>query len=106
MRDNRMKEVQGLWRYGICGCTSFGSGNKHFIREEFVDAGPDDGKRRRTMARIKIEDLPRDMNLPEKDMRTIFGGPTRRVDIDHIGFLNPLADSKDADGWITFIPEK
>jgi hypothetical protein len=48
------------------------------------------------MARIKIEDLPKDLKISKEAMKKIFGGPTRRMDIDHMN-LSLASDGESTD---------
>jgi hypothetical protein len=40
------------------------------------------------MARIKIKDLPKGKEINQKDMRRIFGGPNRRLEVYDGPFSN------------------
>lgn len=49
------------------------------------------------MARIKITDLPRDQKISKEQLKVIFGGPTRRKDIDYIGLITTLESEGEKD---------
>lgn len=54
------------------------------------------------MARIKIEDLPKDMNLSQEELKAIYGGPTRRVDIYNLSLPTSTSQSlKELEGFST-----
>ena len=41
------------------------------------------------MARIKINDLPKDMKISKEDMRKITGGALRKVSVSPTGYTDP-----------------
>ncbi len=44
------------------------------------------------MVRIKITDMPADKKIIKKEMHMIFGGPTRRAEMDPVGLYNLSID--------------
>ncbi|MBN1848977.1 MAG: hypothetical protein JW932_10365 [Deltaproteobacteria bacterium] len=47
------------------------------------------------MARIKIKDLPKDMKISKEELKVIYGGPSRRKEIDYDGLYTEILDLQD-----------